>query len=685
MSKHQDSRASRAPRVGQALLLLVLAIAGCSGPTEGARVATLTTDTPSITLYMGPSGGQSLQLVVTPRDKAGNAIEGKQITWQSQSFLVATVSESGLVTAIGTGVTNIRATIGDVELLVPVTVAPVPVASVAIPYDTVALESSPIAIGSLQLTAALLDSVGAGIAGRPVAWATSAPAIATVTTEGLVRGVGSGAAIVRASAEGKSDSVVVLVSVTAGLPAGFDIAIAEVSWTQGAQNTSGSIPMLSGGRAAVVNVALSSPSDLGVPDEVELRLTAAGGGVLWADTNNVDVTAGTASMTDPTTQFLVPAGLLSVSTQWQVRRDPRGVLADANAATDRYPAGGATAINVITPPTLKLRFVPITLNAHGVSADVTAGNVDGYLEHLRSVAPVGAIETSVAPAMAVDGTFGTGDGAFWIPVLSQLDQARVASATYADWYWIGVVRPPGGVTFVANGGYGYIPNSGGYFGPGSRTSVLVELGWANQWDWERRIVTHELGHNFGRFHAPCGGAGNPDPSYPVSGGLIGDGGHDTWSWEQGLATRARAVSPSTGDVMGYCSPVWYGTYNYDNIVNFRGAATVALMAQLPRQRVLYVGGETDGRTVTLSRPRTMVAVPSQSDPDGGWILEGRDASGAVVLRFAFALARWDHEVERRPIALAVPLDDATADRLVSLSVIGPAGVTASRAIGSPDF
>ena len=27
----------------------------------------------------------------------------------------------------------------------------------------------------------------------------------------------------------------------------------------------------------------------------------------------------------------------------------------------------------------------------------------------------------------------------------------------------------------------------------------------------RNVAAHELTHNFGRFHAPCGGAGGPDP------------------------------------------------------------------------------------------------------------------------------------------------------------------------------
>ncbi len=675
---------------GRPVRLLVLGVVACTSPTEGSRVATLTADVETLTLYVGLGGGQSRQLVVTPRDKAGNALAGRRLSWQSQSTLVATVSDSGVVTAVGTGVTTVRASTGNVELSVAVTVERVPVAAVVIAVDTLLLQRSPLAIGSQQLSAALRDSAGGPIFGRSVTWVSSARDVASVSDSGLVRAEGSGTAIIRASAEGRSDSTVVVVSATDSMPAGFDLAIAGVSWTQGAQTASGTIPMLTGGRAAVVNVALRSPSALGVPDELELRITASGGAVLWADTNQVAVAAGTPSLADPTTQFLVPATYLSPGNRWVVRRDPRGVLPDGNPVTDQYPTGGPTSINAITPPPLRIRFVPISLSAHGgITGDVSVANVDEYLRHLRSQAPVGAIETSVAPLFSVGTSFGTapsgGDGSFWIPVLSALDQARVANAAYADWYWVGVVRPPVGFTYTAFSGYGYIPGSGGYSGPGSRTSVLVTVGWFNVEYWTRQTVTHELGHNFGRFHAPCGGPAGPDPSYPIAGGTIGDGAHDTWSWEQGLTPRAYAVAPGTGDIMGYCNPVWFGPYTYEGVVNFRGTAAPAVMAALPRQSVLYVSGSTDGRSVALERPRAMTAVPSAPDPQGGWQLEARDANGTVLLRFPFALARWDHEPTRRPIALTIPIGDTLQTRVAMITVIGPGGVTNSRAVGAPDL
>ena len=40
------------------------------------------------------------------------------------------------------------------------------------------------------------------------------------------------------------------------------------------------------------------------------------------------------------------------------------------------------------------------------------------------------------------------------------------------------------------------------------------------------VVAHELGHNLNLAHAPCGGAGGPDPAYPYRDGSIGAWGYE---------------------------------------------------------------------------------------------------------------------------------------------------------------
>src|SRR5207247_17958 len=58
--------------------------------------------------------------------------------------------------------------------------------------------------GTAQLTATPQDSSGYPLSGRTVSWASSAPAVATVGSSGLVTGMAAGTATITATSEGKS-------------------------------------------------------------------------------------------------------------------------------------------------------------------------------------------------------------------------------------------------------------------------------------------------------------------------------------------------------------------------------------------------------------------------------------------------------------------------------------------------
>ena len=69
---------------------------------------------------------------------------------------------------------------------------------------------------SVQLSTTLRDQAGNFLSGRPVAWSSSAPAVATVdAVTGLARGVAGGSATITATSEGKSGSTSFTVTVPA--------------------------------------------------------------------------------------------------------------------------------------------------------------------------------------------------------------------------------------------------------------------------------------------------------------------------------------------------------------------------------------------------------------------------------------------------------------------------------------
>ena len=160
--------------------------------------------------------GATSQATAVVTDGSGAVMAGKVVTWTSGGAGVATVDgASGLVTAIAAGTTLITATADGVSGSASVGVAPIPVASVA-----VAPSAGSIAVGATtQATATARDASGIVLTGRPVAWSSSDPAVATVDgSTGIVTGVAAGTVQISATSEGKTGSSTLQVTAPAGNP-----------------------------------------------------------------------------------------------------------------------------------------------------------------------------------------------------------------------------------------------------------------------------------------------------------------------------------------------------------------------------------------------------------------------------------------------------------------------------------
>lgn len=212
----------------------------------------------SVTLSPTPTAlaaGDTIFLSATVRDAAGNIIPFP-LTWQSSNPSVATVQpygdihgNYGLVTGVTPGNVTITATTGGAGAsssgTAAITIGPArAVASVQMsPMST-----SLVAQGKAQVSATLFDANGKLIYNRPVSWASSDVAVATVDANGVlcptncvaVKGVGLGSTQVTATSGGVSGTTTVAVTTLtfASVSAGFDftcaVATNNTGWCWGA-------------------------------------------------------------------------------------------------------------------------------------------------------------------------------------------------------------------------------------------------------------------------------------------------------------------------------------------------------------------------------------------------------------------------------------------------------------------
>ena len=183
------------------------------GPVSGSSAATVTAPlltTITVNAPASVTSGSNTQLAAqgTYSDNTTQTVTS-QVTWQSSNPAIATISGSGVLTALKTGTVTVTATIGSVSGTATVVVNGASLSSITITPSVFSIASGQ----NQQLSAQGVYSDGTtqDITSQAT-WISSASGIAAVSSTGLVMGVSAGSATITASLGGVSRGAAVTVS-----------------------------------------------------------------------------------------------------------------------------------------------------------------------------------------------------------------------------------------------------------------------------------------------------------------------------------------------------------------------------------------------------------------------------------------------------------------------------------------
>jgi hypothetical protein len=255
-----------------------------------------------------------------------------------------------------------------------------------------------------------------------------------------------------------------------------------------------------------------------------------------------------------TINFDVPGASIVPGVTYRVELTQTTSKGDNPAASTPQGGGFDSLGSVSDGASLKVVVVPVQYGADGSNRvpDTSAAQLATYKAAFMATYPIDSMDISVgAPFYWGSPIDAAGNG--WNDLLTAMADYRQQQGAPSDTYYFGAFNPADDFGGFCGGGcvagLGWV---GGDTDTWSRAAIGLGYGGSLTAD----TAIHEIGHNHGRNHAPCGGAGGVDPGFPYANADIGD-------WFYNIVTRDLVAPGTATDMMGYCDPKWISDYTFD--------------------------------------------------------------------------------------------------------------------------
>ena len=312
--------------------------------------------------------------------------------------------------------------------------------------------------------------------------------------------------------------------------------------TQAVQSRDHPVPLVAGERALLrVFVTATHPTTAGIP-QVRARFYLNG-----TERHVIDIPAKTTSIPTEVLEHNlsvsanaeIPGEVVQPGLEMVIEIDPDGTLDPGLGVAKRIPDTGRMVLDVRDMPVFDLTVIPFLWSADPnrevvETTEAMEVDPDGHelLWDTRTLLPIGDLKVT-----AHEPVLSSSNSKFVLLAETRAIRAMEGGTGHYMGMMSGTVNPGGGVAYRSS-------------------RVNFSEPYAS-------VIAHELGHNLSLPHAPCGGAGGSDPSFPYTDGSVGVWGYD-------FRGGGRLVGPQQYyDLMSYCEPEWVSDYHFTNALRFR--------------------------------------------------------------------------------------------------------------------
>ncbi len=430
---------------------------------------------------------------------------------------------------------------------------------------------------------------------------------------------------------------------------GPQLRIDAVHVNQGSQTLSGSIDLVAG-RDGLLRVFVSSPDSLELEPDIEVELFSDGALIeryrLSAESSRI-LPILDPDRLDRSWNVELPGSMIQPGLGVRATLDPDGELDGSGQTGYVYPeSGGIAPVQVRQVDPVEVVVIPILQVPNGRLGQVSESNVDDLLSLTRRLFPLEEltwrIRTPYETQVELINNFDR-----WSDLVHELLALRIDEED-RDAFYYGVVH----VEYTTGiAGIGFIP-------PAPERPEKVSVGWDRPNTWAY-IAAHELGHNMGRRHAPCGGPAGVDQNYPHSEARIGSPGWD-------IEARELRSTVSHRDIMSYCRPEWSSDYTFGALLEWieQLRPPAIMMAAAPQDGIMVWGRASDQR-LHLEPAFASHGPPSLPDRAGSLRVVGLSVDSEPLFDLSFEGVPVDHapDPSERHFAFRVPLSPTDRDRL----------------------